>query len=100
MGSDARLEPLVLAPITLLLAHFLHYFSLKTSDVPDIPVLNARKGASSPCLRAIWRNTFDHKSALILHGKEQHKNQAMRVPILGPGKMILLLAAESRWLID
>ncbi|KAI7782505.1 hypothetical protein LA080_013505 [Diaporthe eres] len=54
--SDARLEPLVLASITLVLAYDLYHFALKTSDVPEISILNARKGGSFPCLRAVWTN--------------------------------------------
>lgn len=73
--SDARLEPLVLASITLVLAYDLYYFALKTSDVPEISILNARKGGSFPCLRAVWTN----RTHLIFG---------------------LLPAAESRWLID
>lgn len=64
-----------------------------------IPTLNARKGELFTYLRAAWRNTLDLKSALELH-RNQHPGQAVRVPIVGPGKLVLLPASEAKWLID
>lgn len=58
--------------ITLLLAYGLYYFVLKTSDVLEMAILNARKDEMFPYLRAVLRNIFDLKSVLILH-KEQYK---------------------------
>lgn len=71
MGIDARLEPLlrpqVIAPITSVLAYVLYYLELRTLDIPEISILNARKSESFPYFLALWMNTFNLKSALILH---------------------------------
>lgn len=91
----------MLAPITLLqvLVYALYYFTLRAPDTPKIPIVNARKGELFPYLHAVWRNTFDLNSALVLH-KEKSKDYKMRVNILFPGKMILLPANEPKLLID
>lgn len=73
MSSDARLEPLVLALLTLLLSYVVYYFALRSSGAPDIPILNAWQGEFFPRFRAVWRNTFDLVSALILN-TEQFKD--------------------------
>lgn len=87
------------APITLQLAYTLCYFASKRSDLPDIPIPNAQNSELFPHIRVVWRNTFNLKSALILH-KERFQNQEARAPILGPGKLFLSLSAESKWVID
>ncbi|KAK8086419.1 hypothetical protein PG994_001393 [Apiospora phragmitis] len=71
----------------------------KTSLITDIAILNARKGELFSYIRATWRNTLDLRSALELH-RLQYAGQTVRVPIVGPGKLVLLPAREAKWLID
>ncbi|KAK8039591.1 hypothetical protein PG993_008002 [Apiospora rasikravindrae] len=99
---------LVEAHITLLLPaisllFFIFYVQILSNPKPSlsktVPILNARKGEFFPYLRAAWRNTLDLKSALDLH-RTQHNGQVVRVPIVGPGNLVLLPSHEAKWLID
>lgn len=71
----------------------------RSSISKTVATLNAREGELFPYLRAAWRNTLDLKTALDLH-RLQHAGQTVRVPIVGPGKLILLPAQQAKWLID
>ncbi|KAK7978156.1 hypothetical protein PG988_005646 [Apiospora saccharicola] len=89
----------VLLVVASLLLLFYGIFVSKPSLSKDIATLNARKGELFPYLKAAWRNTLDLKSALELH-RFQHAGQTVRVPIVGPGKLILIPTQEAKWLID
>ncbi|KAK8093930.1 hypothetical protein PG997_000615 [Apiospora hydei] len=91
----------LLAAISLLLSIFCIQilWKPKPSLSKDVPILNAKNGEIFPYLRAAWRNTLDLKSALSLH-RSQHNGQTVRVPIVGPGKLVLLPTREAKWLID
>ncbi|KAK7920497.1 hypothetical protein PG985_008519 [Apiospora marii] len=95
--AHGQLVVLIVGASSLLLLYGIS--KAKPSLSKGIATLNARKGELFPFLRAAWRNTLDLKSALELH-RLQHAGQTVRVPIVGPGKLILLPAQEGKWLID
>lgn len=106
MMEDLFLTNLLRRPPILLIAVLLFFYIVhkKIASKPSrtltrLPILNSRPSDWFPHLQSLYRNTLDLKSALELHHNEQ-KNATVRVPILGPGKMVLLPAAEAKWLIE
>ncbi|KAK8129686.1 hypothetical protein PG999_002066 [Apiospora kogelbergensis] len=103
MMADLSLgHPAVLLAAALLLCYILYGFTTPkptSGDSKRMHTLNARDGELFSYLKAAWRNTLDLKSALELH-QHQHAGQTVRVPIVGPGKLVLLPTSESKWLID
>ncbi|KAK7948827.1 uncharacterized protein PG986_009713 [Apiospora aurea] len=91
----------LLAAISLLFSIFYaqRLWKPKPRLSKNIAILNAKKGELFPYLRAAWRNTLDLKSALDLH-RTRLNGQTVRVPIVGPGKLVLLPTREAKWLID
>lgn len=70
-------------------------------SVAKLKFLNSPPGEWLPYLRALYRNTLDLKKTLYLH-HTQHKDETVRVPILGPGqdKLILLPSSQRKWLVE
>lgn len=92
-------RPAVLTPAILALAYILYRLFLQPSRLPDLPVLNARKGEWFSFWRAMWRNTKDFKAACVL-ARTQYRDQPCIVPLLGTRPMILLPAKDTKFVID
>lgn len=100
--QDAKLfsQPEVLVPTVLLLFLVYKYILFPTPpDVAKLRILNSLSTEWFPYLRAVYRNTLDLKKTLHLHST-CHKNETVRIPILGPGKMVMLPGDQRKWLID
>ncbi|EFQ36394.1 cytochrome P450 [Colletotrichum graminicola] len=97
------LLPPVLMPTVVLIIYLVYNYLLFPipRSIAHLRLLNGEPGEWAPHLRALYRNTLDLKKTLRLH-HTQHKNETVRVPILGPGqnKLILLPSAERKWLVD
>ncbi|KAL8336215.1 hypothetical protein RB601_000164 [Gaeumannomyces tritici] len=97
-------SPAVLAflVVLLLLAYRILHSGSSSSDIDQLPILNARPGELFPRLRAAWRNTLDLKGALALR-QAQCPDATVRVPFAvghPGGSVVLLPAREAKWLID
>jgi len=96
---ELLLRPAVLAPTVLLSAYIIYQLFLKPSNLPRLPILNAKEGDWFPLWQAMWRNTRDFKAAVIL-AQEQHPDEACIVPLAGTGNMILLPRSHIQFVID
>ena len=92
-------RPAVFTPAILAVAYVLYRLFLQPSRLPDLPVLNARKGEWFSYWRAMWRNTKDFKAACVL-ARTQYRDQPCIVPVLGVRPMILLPAKNTKFVID
>ncbi|KAI3395336.1 hypothetical protein diail_1449 [Diaporthe ilicicola] len=70
-------------------------------SIAQLKFLRSPPGERLPYIRSLFRNTLGLKKTLHVHQTE-HKNETLRVPILGPGqdKLILLPPSQRKWLID
>ncbi|KAH8753647.1 cytochrome P450 [Diaporthe sp. PMI_573] len=70
-------------------------------SIAKLGFLNGSPGEWAPYFRALYRNTLNLKKTLYLH-HTQHKDETVRVPILGPGqnRLILLPSSQRKWLVD
>ncbi|KAJ0163085.1 Ent-kaurene oxidase [Colletotrichum tanaceti] len=93
----------ILIPTTVLITYLVYHYLLFPTprSIAKLPFLNGEPGEWAPHLRALYRNTLDLKKTLHLH-HTQHKDETVRVPILGPGqnKLILLPSSQRKWLVD
>lgn len=97
--ADALQRPIILAPLLLAAVYVVYQLFLKPSTRPPLPILNARPGEWFPLMRAGWRNFKDFEAA-CLQAQRQFPNEACIVPIMGPGKTILLPAKDAKFVID
>lgn len=95
-------RPEVLVPTVALLL-CLVYKALLFPTPPDLAKLpifdSGLPDKWFPYLRALYRNTLDLKKTLHLH-HTYHNDETVRVPILGPGKLVLLPADQRKWLLS
>ncbi|WQF90303.1 Putative cytochrome P450 [Colletotrichum destructivum] len=102
-SAEWLVPPQVLMPTALLIVYLVYnYWIFPTPrSIAKLRFLNGEPGEWAPHLRALYRNTLDLKKTLHLH-HTQHKNETVRVPILGPGQnnLILLPSAERKWLVS
>lgn len=101
--QDATLffsRPEVLVPTTVLLLYLVYkYLFFPTPpDLAKLRILNSLPNEWLPYLRALYRNTLDLKNTLYLH-HTYHNDETVRIPILGPGKLVLLPADQRKWLV-
>lgn len=104
MQSTEWLVPPQVLMLTVVLVVYLVYNYLifpTPRSIAKLGFLNSSSSEWAPYLRALYRNTLNLKKTLHLH-HTQHKNETVRVPILGPGqdKLILLPSSQRKWLID
>ncbi|ROW08896.1 hypothetical protein VMCG_02864 [Cytospora schulzeri] len=92
-------RPAVWMPAVLIVAYLIHQLFFKPTNLPDLPVLNARKGEWFPLLRASWRNALDFKSA-CKQAYSQYHDEACIIPLAGSGNMIMLPAKDTRFVTD
>lgn len=92
-------RPAVFTPAILAVAYILYRLFLQPSRVPDLPVLNLRKGEWFSYYRAMWRNTKDFKAACVL-ARTQYRDEPCIVPVLGIRPMVLLPAKNTKFVID
>lgn len=100
--QDVKLfsQPEVLVPTVLLLLYLVYnyIFSPIPPDLAKLRILNSLPNEWFPYFRAVYRNTLDLKKTLYLH-HTQHKNETVRIPILGPGKLVMLPSEQRKWLV-
>ncbi|KUI71210.1 Ent-kaurene oxidase [Cytospora mali] len=92
-------RPAVLTPAVLIVAYLVYRLFFKPSDLPDLPILNAKQGEWFPLWRASWRNALDFKAA-CKQAHSQYYDQACIVPLVGSGNMIMLPAKHTKFVID
>lgn len=92
-------RPAVLVPALLIAAYLIYQLFCKPSNLPSLPVLNARPGEWFPFWRASWRNAMDFKSA-CRKAHIQYRDEACIVPLAVSGSLVLLPAKHIRFIID
>lgn len=102
-SAEWLVPPQVLILTVGLFVYLLYKFVIFPTprSIAKLEFLNSTPGEWFPYLRALYRNTLDLKKTLHLH-HTHHKDETMRVPILGPGqdKLILLPSSQRKWLVD
>jgi cytochrome P450 len=93
------LRPTVSAPLVLVVIYALYRLFIKRTQVPRLPVLNAKEGEWFPLLRASWRNGLDFKAATI-QAYDKYRDEACLMPLVGSGNLVYLPASQIRWVID
>lgn len=83
--------------------YYYHYLAAPVAgpagDVARLRILHSHPHEWFPYLRALYRNTLDLKATLSLHHRD-HEDETVRMPILGPGRLVLLPAQQRRWLVE
>lgn len=97
--SDILQRPAVWMPAVLIVAYTVYQLFFKPTNLPNLPVLNARPGEWFPLLRASWRNALDFKTA-CKQAHSQYHDEACIVPVTGSGNMVMLPAKHTKFLID
>lgn len=92
-------RPEVFVP-AVILSLFLGYIYLWRTppDLAKLRILNSLPDEWFPYLRALYRNTLGLKNTLYLH-HAHHKEETVRIPILGPGRLVLLPSSQRKWLL-
>ncbi|KAM0811671.1 putative Cytochrome P450 [Seiridium cardinale] len=94
------LSELLSHPALLVSAIFLVYsivFLLKRPEIPEIPILGARKGDWFPLLEARWRNARDFKTALE---RAYMQHGPVLVPVAEEGNIVIVPFAEVKFITD
>lgn len=94
------LSELLSYPALLVSAIFLLYsivFLLKRPQIPEIPIIGARKGDWFPLLQARWRNARDFKTALE---RAYMQRGPVLVPVAEEGNIVILPFAEVKFITD
>lgn len=99
-GWSVPPQVLLLSVVAIYLVYNYLIFPTPRS-IAKLRFLNGKPGEWAPYFRALYRNTLDLKKTLHLH-HTQHKDETVRVPILGPGqnRLILLPASQRQWLVE
>lgn len=99
-GWSVPPQVLLLSVVVIYLVYNYLIFPTPRS-IAKLRYLNGKPGEWAPYFRALYRNTLDLKKTLHLH-HTQHKDETVRVPILGPGqnRLILLPASQRKWLVE
>lgn len=99
-GWSVPPQVLLLSVVVIYLVYNYLIFPTPRS-IAKLRFLNGKPGEWAPYFRALYRNTLDLKKTLHLH-HTQHKDETVRVPILGPGqnRLILLPASQRQWLVE
>lgn len=92
-------RPVVLGPLLLAVGYFIYQHAFRPPPLPNLPILNAKKGEWFPLWRATWRNTKDFKAACKL-AESRYRDEACLVPLLFPGTLILLPSRLTQFVID
>lgn len=102
-SAEWLVPPQVLMLTVVLIVYIVYNYVIFPTprSIAKLEFLNSSPGEWLPYLRALYRNTLDLKRTLHLH-HTQHKDETVRVPILGPGqdKLILLPSSQRKWLVD
>lgn len=98
----SRSRPEVFLPAVVLVLYLGYNYIILWRTPPGLAklrILNSLPHECFPYLRALYRNTLDLKNTLRLH-HARHRGDTVRIPILGPGKLVLLPSSQRKWLID
>lgn len=102
-SAEWPVPPQVLMLAVVLIGYLVYNYLIFPTprSIAKLSFLNSTPGEWFPYLRALYRNTLNLKNTLHLH-HTQHKDETVRVPILGPGqdKLILLPSSQRKWLVD
>lgn len=102
-SAEWPVPPQVLMLAAVLIVYLVYNYLIFPTprSIAKLKFLRSPPGEWFPYLRALYRNTLDLKKTLHLHHTE-HKDETVRVPILGPGqdKLILLPSSQRKWLVD
>ncbi|KAG5758070.1 hypothetical protein H9Q72_013797 [Fusarium xylarioides] len=89
-------RPAIAAPLVLLTSYIMYQLFLKPSNLPDLPIIGARKGDWFPILQAKIRNSLNVKAALN-SAYVQYRNQAAILPLIDGGNIIYLPRSDTKF---
>ncbi|KAF5638006.1 cycloheximide-inducible CIP70 (cytochrome P450 family) [Fusarium sp. NRRL 52700] len=89
-------RPAIAAPFVLLTSYIVYHLVLKPSNLPDLPIIGARKGDWFPILQAKIRNSLNVKAALN-SAYIQYRNQAAIFPLIDGGNVIYLPRSDTKF---
>ncbi|KAF5667237.1 cytochrome P450 monooxygenase [Fusarium heterosporum] len=89
-------RPAILAPLILLASYIIYNLFFKSSGLPDLPIIGARKSDWIPILQARIRNSLDVKAALNL-AKSHYKDEAVILPLIDGGNIVYLPRSDTKF---
>ncbi|KAF5610171.1 cycloheximide-inducible CIP70 (cytochrome P450 family) [Fusarium subglutinans] len=89
-------RPAIAAPLLLLMSYIIYRLFLRPSNLPNLPIIGARKGDWFPILQAKIRNSLDVKAALN-SAYIQYRNQAAIFPLIDGGNIIYLPRSDTKF---
>ncbi|KAF4499640.1 cycloheximide-inducible CIP70 (cytochrome P450 family) [Fusarium agapanthi] len=89
-------RPAITAPLVFLASYIMYQLFLKPSNLPDLPIIGARKGDWFPILQAKIRNSLNVKAALN-SAYIQYRNQAAIFPLIDGGNIIYLPRSDIKF---
>ncbi|KAI1063802.1 hypothetical protein LB506_005617 [Fusarium annulatum] len=89
-------RPAIAAPLVLLTSYIMYQLFLKPSNLPDLPIIGARKGDWFPILQAKIRNSLNVKATLN-SAYIQYRNQAAIFPLIDGGNIIYLPRSDTKF---
>ncbi|KAL3595806.1 hypothetical protein FPOAC2_10174 [Fusarium poae] len=95
-ATDFLSRPAIAGPLIVFLAYTIYQLFLKPSNLPDLPIIGARKGDWFPLFQARIRNSLDVK-AVLNSSYAQYKNQATILPLLDGGNVIFLPRSDTKF---
>ncbi|RGP62599.1 hypothetical protein FSPOR_9178 [Fusarium sporotrichioides] len=95
-ATDLVSRPAIAAPLIIFLSYIIYQLFIKPSNLPDLPIVGARKGDWFPLFQARIRNSLDVK-AVLNSTYIQYKNQATILPLLDGGNVIFLPRSDTKF---
>ncbi|KAF4344589.1 ent-kaurene oxidase [Fusarium beomiforme] len=92
-------RPAIAAPLILMVSYVIYQLFLKPSDLPDLPIIGARKGDWFPILQAKIRNSLDVKAALN-SSYIQYREQATIFPLIDGGNIVYLPRSDTKFVSE
>ncbi|QPC80318.1 hypothetical protein HYE68_011070 [Fusarium pseudograminearum] len=94
--TDLVSRPAIAVPLIIFLSYITYQLCLKPSNLPDLPIIGARKTDWFPLFQARIRNSLNVK-AVLNSSYAQYKNQATILPLLDGGNVILLPRSDTKF---
>ncbi|RGP78404.1 hypothetical protein FLONG3_3540 [Fusarium longipes] len=89
-------RPAIVAPVIIFVSYIIYQLFIKQSNLPDLPIVGARKGDWFPLLQARIRNSLDVKATLN-SSYAQYRNQATILPLLDAGNVVFLPRSDTKF---
>ncbi|QPC62948.1 hypothetical protein HYE67_005179 [Fusarium culmorum] len=95
-ATDLVSRPAIAVPLIIFLSYITYQLFIKPSNLPDLPIIGARKSDWFPLFQARIRNSLNVK-AVLNSSYAQYKNQATILPLLDGGNIILLPRSDTKF---